>query len=151
MLRTGARLNRDDGLTADPLHIAPAQPLIGVLLDAWEVGRNHLKFQTGTARIEHENIHKVSPIFTNPAQPRRSKMQPIAGSVGSFRGGSDQLVAKCHARWPLPRARQDPVALRAQLFRLPFHATGELRIQRAIVFDTRQYGVILVLPLLASS
>jgi hypothetical protein len=66
--RAVARLNRDDGLAADPLHIAPAQPLIGVPLDAFEVGRNHLKFQTGTARIEYKNIHRFSSILTNPAR-----------------------------------------------------------------------------------
>src|SRR5262249_32468794 len=51
--RSIACLHRDDGFSADSLSLAAAQALVAVLLNPVEIGRNQLKFESRTPRVEH--------------------------------------------------------------------------------------------------
>src|SRR5271165_2429114 len=61
-------LQGDDSLSANPLHLPAAQPLVGLLLDASEVRGNDLEFETGTAGVQNKNIHRTT-IVPGPRQP----------------------------------------------------------------------------------
>src|ERR1700691_3186940 len=49
--RTIPGLHSDDGLATDALHLAAAQPLVGVLADAIRIRGNHLKLQAGASSV----------------------------------------------------------------------------------------------------
>src|SRR5262249_25239926 len=51
--------NGNDGLTADPLDLSPAESLVGVLLHPLQFSGNYLELQTRTAGVENENVHSA--------------------------------------------------------------------------------------------
>ncbi len=52
-----ARLKGDDGFAAQSLHLASAETLVFVFLDAFEISSNHLELQAGASRVEDQNVH----------------------------------------------------------------------------------------------
>jgi len=72
-------LQRKDGFAADVLHFAAHQSLIGVFLDAFGIGRDHLKLQTGTSRVQNKDVHTIS-FHSAIAHGRTGEMKPSAGA-----------------------------------------------------------------------
>jgi hypothetical protein len=58
LVRTIALPQRDDGFPTDSFDLSPQEPDILVSLDPIEVGRDQLKLETGTSRVQNENVHQ---------------------------------------------------------------------------------------------